>query len=274
VGAALHPLPGKTGTGFALKLLPTISSLAGCLAGLFLPDRCRICEQVLDRITRVPVCDNCWSGLAAQSQASVCRICGISSPPELTEYTCPDCVELPPHFLAARSYAAYGGALRELLHWLKYRGMEPLAIPLGQRVASVADAPECRGILGHCQAVIAVPLESGRKRERGYNQAELLARVVARQLRLPLLPAAALQRTRATPSQSGLHRVERRENMRGAFSAKRSAKHPSLPQGVLLIDDVMTTGATLDACAQALMAAGVREVIALTVARTPSLELS
>lgn len=270
MGPALHPLSGKTGArfalGFNLKLLPTISSLAG----LFLPDRCRICEEVLDRITRVPVCDNCWNGLAPQSQEAVCQVCGIAGPPELTAYTCPDCVEHSPHFLAARSYAVYGGALRELVHLLKYRGMEPLAAPLGQRMASVAEVPPCREILGRCHAVIAVPLETARKRERGYNQAELLAKVVARQLRLPLLPAGTLRRTRATPSQSGLSREERRENMHGAFSAK----HRSMPKSVLLIDDVMTTGATLDACAQALTAAGAREVVALTVARTPSLELS
>ena len=266
MGPALHPLPGKAGTRLALRLLPTISSLAG----LFLPDRCGICEQVLDRITRVPVCDACWSSLEAQFQENICRTCGLPGPAELTLYTCPDCLELSPHFLAARSYGAYGGALRELVHLLKYRGMEPLALPLGQRMASIADAPECRELFSRCQAVVAVPLDSARKRERGYNQAELLARVVAKQLHLPLLPAGTLARTRATPSQSGLNRIERRENMHGAFVCK----HPKLPKTILLIDDVMTTGATLDACAQALSAAGAREVVALTVARTPSLELS
>lgn len=272
MGAPLHPVPGKTGTRSALAG-SSLTAAAASLAGLFFPDRCRICQTVLDHLTRVPVCDACWIGVVTQSQEDICEICGI---PQLCAGAepgpgpCPNCTASRPQFLAARSYAAYGGNLRELLHFFKYGGIEPLATPLGRRIAAVAaQHPE---IFGRCNAVVAVPLDASRQRERKYNQAALLAKVAARELGLPLLPASALRRTRATPPQSGLSRPERQENMKGAFAAKSPPK--GMPERILLIDDVMTTGATLDACAAALLAAGAREVVALTVARTPSHEIS
>ncbi len=257
MGSALHPLPGKAGTRVALNALPTLSSLAG----LFFPDRCRTCERVLDQITRVPVCESCWTAIVPQSQHNVCEVCGIASLAR-----CPDCAELTPGFAAARSYGEFSGTLREVLHWYKFRGIEALAKPLGERLALVAR----QELFAGCQIVASVPLDPSRKRERGYNQAEGLARVVAKQLKLPLLPAGALRRTRSTVSQSGLSRVARRENVTGAFSADRAKVGG---RTILLIDDVMTTGATLDACARTLTAAGATHVFALTVARTPMNEL-
>jgi ComF family protein len=137
---------------------------------------------------------------------------------------------------------------------------------LGERLVSVAQTPAWRDEFASCQAVAAVPLEPARLRSRGYNQAELLARVVARRLGLPLLPARAFRRVRATATQAGLTRPQRRENVRGAFEAQASAVKD---RTILLIDDVMTTGATLDSCAAALRAAGAQRVLALSVARTP-----
>jgi competence protein ComFC len=119
--------------------------------------------------------------------------------------------------------------------------------------------------------LVAVPLDSARQRERGYNQAERIARAVARRMKLPLLPASALRRVRSTTTQIGLSRRERRDNMKDGFAANRALVDD---RRALLIDDVMTTGATLDSCARALRAAGARDVLALTVARTPQFEVS
>jgi len=165
----------------------------------------------------------------------------------------------------ARSLGEYGGVLRELLHLLKYDGMDPIGRRLGERLAETSDAS-----VEQCEALVAVPLDSARQRARGYNQAERIARAVARRMKLPLLPASALRRVRPTTTQIGLSRQERRDNMKDAFAANRV-----LVDGrrVLLIDDVMTTGATLDSCARALRAAGARDVLALTVARTPQFEV-
>ena len=115
-------------------------------------------------------------------------------------------------------------------------------------------------------ALVAVPLARQRQRERGYNQAELLARELSRLLPLPLLEGTS-RRVRATPPQAGLTRAQRLENVRGAFAPGPRAVLLA-DRSVLLIDDVMTTGATLSACSRVLLRSGARRVCALTVART------
>jgi ComF family protein len=237
------------------------------LLGLFFPARCRICDRALDGISRVPVCPRCWVDAAPLPESGLCNLCGLpGGRPDVEIFQCSSCIEHPPRFVLARSYGEYGGALRELVHLLKYNGMIPLAKPLGERLASVAERLAGCEEFARCQAVVAVPLEAARLRSRGYNQAELLARVVARRLGLPLLPARAFRRVRATSTQAGLTRPQRRENVRGAFAAEAALVKD---RQILLIDDVMTTGATLDSCAAALRSAGARRVLALCVARTP-----
>lgn len=268
-------MPGKAGTGIALSLRTTTASLASSLLGLFFPARCRICDDTLDGISRVPVCPQCWDKAAPLPDEGLCVICGLphstAVEPVLATFQCQACIQHPPRFAIARSYGVYGGSLRELVHLLKYNGMFPLATPLGERMASVATRPAWRDEFARCQAVVAVPLSADRKKSRGYNQAELVARVVARRLKLPLIPASAFRRVRATSTQAGLTRPQRRENVHDAFAAETRAVDGRV---ILLIDDVMTTGATLDSCAACLCKAGASEVLALTVARTPSFELS
>jgi ComF family protein len=237
------------------------------LLGLFFPARCRICNQALDGVSRVPICPRCWDHAAALPENGLCNLCGLpGGPADVVVFQCPGCIEHPPRFALARSFGEYGGALRELVHLLKYDGMIPLAKPLGERLASVTEMPAWREEFARCQAVVAVPLEPARRRTRGYNQAELLARVVSRRLGLQMLPARAFRRVRATATQAGLTRPQRRENVRGAFAAEGAFVKD---RQILLIDDVMTTGATLDSCAAALRAAGAKRVLALCVARTP-----
>jgi len=150
---------------------------------------------------------------------------------------------------------AYDGPVRTLVHALKYDGRRSLAPPLAALMRE-------RGaeVLAGAAAVVPVPLHWRRRLGRGFNQAADLAR------HLGPPRVAALRRTRATPTQTGLHRDDRRRNVRAAFTATRAA---SALRGhtVVLVDDVSTTGATLEACATALKAAGVREVRALTAGR-------
>jgi len=155
----------------------------------------------------------------------------------------------------ARAVGDYDGALRAILHAFKYEGRRSLAVPLASMMRH-------RGadVLAGAACVVPVPLHHSRQRHRGFNQAVDLAR----RLDLPVLHA--LRRVRATPTQTGLPAAQRHRNMRGAFALGRrgGAVGGSI---VVLVDDVSTTGATLEACARTLKQAGVAEVRALTAAR-------
>lgn len=151
--------------------------------------------------------------------------------------------------------------MRALLHLFKYDRVAPLTRPLAQLLGLVLyQEPALRQV----DIIVPVPLYPARERLRGYNQALLLARQLARTFNLPLA-AAALIRTRDTASQTGLTPRQRRENVRGAFKVPDSSRIKG--KRILLIDDVATTGATLSACARALKRAGAASVQAATVAR-------
>lgn len=151
----------------------------------------------------------------------------------------------------------YEGDLRSLIRLFKYSGMRPLARTLAgylERAISVDQAID---------AIVPVPLYWRKKWSRGFNQSELLARHLARRRKLPLIDA--LTRRKATATQAGLSSAGRRRNVAGAFQARRGTDVTD--KRILLIDDVMTTGATASACAAALKRAGAKSVSLLTVAR-------
>lgn len=164
-------------------------------------------------------------------------------------------------FDSARSYAVYEGALVRAIVTLKFEEITPLGSWFARRLAEVVQRG---GETLAADVVVPVPLHGDRLRERGYNQAELIARPLARRLRLPYRPVL-LVRTRPRPDKLHLTLEERWESVRGAFATRPGSKVDNLR--VLLVDDVMTTGATLDACARALREAGAKSVTGLTVAR-------
>jgi ComF family protein len=163
-----------------------------------------------------------------------------------------------PSYDWARAAASYEGPLREALHAFKFGRKRALAQPLAALIAA-----QCgKDVVTDADVLVPVPLSSTRERERGFNQAALLADRLSRVLRLPAR-ARWLVRTRATPPQSDLSAEERRTNVRDAFAASTAvAGHH-----VVVVDDVLTTGATAAACAVALKSAGARMVGVVTVAR-------
>ena len=186
---------------------------------------------------------------------------------------CPVCRRVRRPFARAAAYGGYEGALRELIHLLKYNGVLPAAKVLGSMLAEALSAlePEFERLTFE-QApilVIPVPLYKSKRRQRRFNQAEVIARAALKVYpapeRLQLVPDL-LSRTRDTLSQIGLSTHQRRANMRGAFAVERATEVTG--REVILVDDVYTTGATATECAQVLRRAGASKVWVATVART------
>jgi ComF family protein len=162
---------------------------------------------------------------------------------------------------AGASLGPYEGSLRTVLHELKYRGRRRAARRLAE---ALLDAPAARRLLTADAVLVPVPLHPRRRRERGFNQSELLAAALARRTGLRMAPAALVRR-RDTSPQAGLTAAARRANVEGAFAVRQRARVSGRP--VVLVDDVLTTGATARGCARVLREAGASEVRVLTVAR-------
>lgn len=175
-------------------------------------------------------------------------------------------------FDVARSFALYDEPMVRAILVLKHEGIPPLGAWFAKRLTELTERSRNEVVNPGAQAgdlfgvdvVVPVPLHAARRRERGYNQAELIARPLAKLLKLPLA-AKALVRTKPRPGVLRLTRKQRWEAVRGAFEPSNSALVDN--RRVLLLDDVFTTGATLDACSRALRRAGAARVVALTVAR-------
>ena len=154
---------------------------------------------------------------------------------------------------------AYEGPLRRALAGLKYGGAARVADPLAARAER--QLASLRAMAGDA-ALVPVPVHAARRRERGYNQAELLARALARRVRLPVVDV--LERARATTQQHRLDRAARLRNLRDAFTLRPDARPPAV---AILVDDILTTSATLEACAGVLRAAGCSRVLGFALAR-------
>jgi ComF family protein len=207
----------------------------------------------------VPVCRACLSApepLAAEYFCVSCRTPFQNPFPLNADGRCALCRAGLRNFDQAYCYGAYEGTLRELIHLFKYSRMKPLAGPLGKMLVLALPRDQ------RFDAVVAVPLHWRRKWDRGFNQSDLLARSVARSWGIPLVHP--VRRRKATRVQAGLSNTRRRENVSGAFVAKRASVRGLR---LLLVDDVMTTGATASACAGVLKRAGAASVTLLTLAR-------
>jgi len=179
--------------------------------------------------------------------------------PQTHDQRCQQCAIGQPAFQSVRSAFWFRGGVRRAIHALKYQGRRGVAAILAEAMARQLPPPG-----GQEASLCAVPLHPRRRAERGYNQADLLAAGLSRFWSLPVLPSEALIRHRETASQVGLDYAARQVNVEGAFVARREY---IAGVAVVLVDDVCTTGATLDACARALIAGGAACVSAVTLAR-------
>ncbi len=248
---------------------------AESLFATLFPSDCRLCGASLLEISRLPVCRACLESVR-RVDAATCWVCGerLLGPQPVAQdgrLRCGICLRLEPAFARARAYGAYDGSLRGLIHLLKYEHVRPAAEVLGGMLAEVL-----AGMLEDLGAppalLLPVPLHAGKLRQRGFNQAELIARVAL--ARLEKDPATAgrlrlttgvLERRRPTESQTGLTRHQRRENIQGAFRVLEPEQIAARP--VVLVDDVFTTGTTVGECARILRRSGAARVYVATVAR-------
>lgn len=239
-----RPLPAR-------PTAPSVASRAwqGLLSIVF-PPVCAGC-----RVSGTWMCRHCVELMPLLDPATVCPTCGAPDM-DTTGGTCDHCRDWRGEVRALRSYAVHDSVMREAVHRLKYEGESARAQWAGPLLAGVV-----RSAGWQVDVIVPVPLHARRLRKRGYNQADVLARETARVLGVPA--SSRLMRVRDTRSQVGLDPGERRENVRQAFQAS-----PLLAAArVLLIDDVVTTGATLHACAEAMREVGATDVVAVTLAR-------
>ena len=235
------------------------------LCDFILPPHCVVCEANTSGERDPWVCARCWASVEFV-RPPLCSRCGtpFQVPVEAigtTSHRCGKCVTRPPHYDRARAVGLYKGALREVIHAMKYRPVFGLVRPLAELLREPFAVHWGDRAL---DALVPVPLHRLRLRRREFDQAQALANELGRQIGVPVW-SDALIRHAATQSQIGLSAVERHRNIRGAFQVgpRRSCRGKSL----LLIDDVYTTGATALECARVLRQAGAAHVNVYTVAR-------
>jgi ComF family protein len=241
-----------------------LKSAAETLFSVLFPSDCRLCHSPLTTISALPVCNSCLERVLPLS-GILCALCGekLISVYLEADPRCGLCRRVPPPFQKAVAYGAYEGSLRDLIHLFKYQQVKSAAPLLGSFLQqALAGTPLPAELL-----VLAVPLAKSKRRDRGFNQAEEIAKAFVRRQRSAgiELNTGSLMRTRDTASQTGLTRHQRRLNLRGAFAMIQPERIKG--RSILLVDDVMTTGTTAGECARVLLRAGAKQVFVATVAR-------
>lgn len=225
------------------------------------PPLCHICRSFIPDAGELHICADCREHLPLV-KSPLCTLCGIPFIGAGGNHICGECQLHPPHFVSARAHLLYEGSARDLIHLFKYSHRTHLRRPLALlALEGLTEFVTSR----NPDVIIPVPLHRSRLRSRGFNQAVLLGGLFSNRLSIPML-ADGLIRTRPTEPQIELSAEDRKNNVKGAFAAKRVDSISG--KRILLLDDVMTTGSTVNECARVLKKAGAASVVVTTVART------
>lgn len=221
--------------------------------GVFFPSVCPVCKKPSDELATSPICGACWTNMS-RLPANVCSVC--AKPLEVEGITkCGDCYAEKPFYSTVRAYAQFNGAMKEAVHLFKFSGVRRLARPIAELFKTI-NIPEA-------DLIVPVPLTKKRLTERGFNQSLLLAKALSDFTKIPL-SYDTLLKVKETPHQTALTEMDRMRSLKNAFVSSVSVKGKS----IAVVDDVMTTGATLNECAKALVNAGARNVFGIVAART------
>ncbi len=242
---------------------PSIKLYLECLTSLIYPQTCLVCNTRLNPKRRKPLCEECLSKIAL-IQPPFCIKCGRSLPGSSSHKPglCIDCQRSRKRypFLRAWNVCLYSEALRRCIHALKYNKRQGLAAFLSQFIIAFIRK---NMVMDEFDFIVPIPLHNLKLRDRGFNQAKLLAEPIAQEFNLPI--SSNLRRVRPDISQTILSRQDRFNNTRDAFVSSRSLEFQN--KNLLLIDDVFTTGATVSECARVLYFYGARSICVLTLAR-------
>jgi ComF family protein len=240
----------------------TLRNLTNAALAVLIAPLCAACGDSLNAPLSGAICATCWSRIHPLTEP-LCRICGDALRSWRTDdgisRLCTRCAKHPRLITMGRAVGAYEGTLRDVLHVLKYDRRRSVARILGRLMAQSGAR-----VLDGADFLVPVPLHFWRHYRRGFNQASELARHVG------VRTVNALRRRRPTATQTDLPEAERHRNVHDAFVVRYAARAPLQNAVVVVVDDVSTTGATLDACAAVLLSVGAKEVRALTAARAVS----
>jgi ComF family protein len=237
-----------------------VKSFFVALLDFFFPPLCHVCKKFIADAGVLHVCSSCREQMPVPAHP-LCTVCGIPFDGAGDDHCCSSCLKSPPSFDAARAAIIHDGPGRNLIHAFKYNAKTHLRRPLALlAVENVTDFVAAR----RPDLIIPVPLHVKRLRSRGFNQAVLLGEMLAREWCIPL-HRRAMKRVRWTEPQINLTADLRRKNVKGAFCVSDAAL--VIGKRVLLVDDVLTTGSTVEECSKMLKRAGAAEVLVVTVAR-------
>jgi ComF family protein len=239
-----------------------LRQLIGGLADLVYPKVCLACKnKITGSAIDSLICSQCWAGIK-KNLPPFCRSCGRQLEKEsFTKSICSGCLKTKLYFDRAFSPCVYEGIIKELIHELKYKGKDYLGAPLS--TLRIEFIKEYSLPMDYLDFIVPVPLHKTRLREREFNQAEILAKFISQEFNKDILPNT-LQRHRHTKTQTDLETNERLLNVKGSFSVTRQGNLKG--KNLLLVDDVLTTGATASEAALALKDAGASIVFVLTLA--------
>ncbi|MEN6330774.1 MAG: ComF family protein [Smithella sp.] len=239
----------------------SLRELLNDVGDIIFPPQCLACSEIINKSSKQVFCPSCLSKIRLIT-GSLCPICGLpflDSPAE--SHICGDCMQSQPYYSRARAVAGFESIIMDVIHKFKYGRNISTGSALGSFMAGFS-FPDFD--FSEYSLFIPVPLHIKRLRERGFNQSLLLAKEMGKKYKLPV-NFSLLKRCNFTLTQTGLNRAEREKNIKGAFAV--TDKNKIAGECVILIDDVYTTGSTINECARVLLKAGAQKAAAITLSR-------